>query len=163
MLSANPPAWTARYVGAPYADDASVGGPPYNCWGLVAAVLRDEFGFDSSDYDGPVWAQSPGRARSAQAAAMGEAARSFAERMVRGGAEAFAARFDPIAAGQEREGDLVLMRVRGHPIHVGVVTAPGEMLHIERHADACRENYRSGGWRLRVAGFYRPMLDGAGR
>lgn len=159
MLSPNPPAWVAAYVGAPYADDARTGGPPYNCWALVAAVLAREFGFDSGEYDGPLWnAGGPPRERDA---AMGDGAKSFARRMIEGGAEGFAARFAAVAAGAEQEGDLILMRVRGHPIHVGVVTAPGEMLHIVRGADACREDYRGRVWAQRVVGFYRPIIKAA--
>lgn len=138
MLNPNPPAWVAHYIGAPYVHGARIGDvvTGYNCWGLFAAVQREVFGRTLAEYEGPL-------ALRGNTAAMGAAA------------EAMAAQFEQVPAGQEREGDAILMRIAGAPIHVGIVTAPGEMLHSERGCDACRESYRNGMWSHRIVGFYR--------
>src|SRR5690606_26338934 len=61
----------------------------------------------------------------------------------------------PIEAGQERAGDALLMSMGGRPRHVGVVVAPGHVLHIEDGAGSIVESYRSSRLRRRVLGFYR--------
>lgn len=130
------PGYVAAYVGAPYADD---GDPPksFNCWQLFAYVARTERGIDLPDYNGPVWAGKTGLTA------------------MRREAEAFAARFAPVARGEEREGDAVLLRLRGAPIHIGMVVAKGFMLHVNSGVDACIERYFDPLWRHRIVGFYR--------
>ena len=53
------------------------------------------------------------------------------------------------------EGDVVLMRLRGRPIHVGLVIGDGMMLHIEEGIELCIERYGNAFWRNRIIGFYR--------
>jgi hypothetical protein len=69
-----------------------------------------------------------------------------------------------VAPGAEREGDGVLMtgfyREDGAfhkaQMHVGVVVAPGVLIHIERGTDAALGRYRDDRrLRGRVVGFYR--------
>ena len=59
----------------------------------------------------------------------------------------------------EKPFDLVLLRLRGLPIHVGLVIGGGRMVHIEENIEVCVENYKSAMWRNRVLGFYRPRSD----
>lgn len=61
----------------------------------------------------------------------------------------------PVDAGNERDGDGLLMSVGGRPRHVGVIASPGLVLHIERGAGSLIENYHSMRLRRRVHGFYR--------
>lgn len=138
MLIAQTKPWCGPYIGAPYSDDGKAKGS-FNCWTLFAHVQRTVFGVDIADYDGPVWKGREG------VEAMAEAARAFAQR------------FAEVSPGSEREGDAVLMRLRGHPIHIGVVTARGSMLHVYRDTDAVVERYDWPIWACRVAGFYRPQ------
>ncbi|MBI3452417.1 MAG: peptidoglycan endopeptidase, partial [Rhodospirillales bacterium] len=42
-----------------------------------------------------------------------------------------------------------------HASHVGVVVAPGWMLHVETGIDAALERYREGAWPHQTAGIYR--------
>lgn len=135
-----PPAWCAPYIGAPYSDDGKAAGS-FNCWTLFAHVQRSVFGTDIADYDGPVWSGPQGRHAVAAAA------------------EAFARRFAQVLPGDEREGDAVLMRLMGHPIHIGVVAGKGWMLHTTHGVDACLERYDGPLWTRRVVGFYRPEGD----
>jgi len=63
--------------------------------------------------------------------------------------------WDEIAAGHERSMDCVLMREGHLARHIGIVTRPGFVLHIERGRSSVIETYRSGLLRHRVIGFYR--------
>jgi cell wall-associated NlpC family hydrolase len=60
-----------------------------------------------------------------------------------------------VAAGSEQLGDAILLRIVGRPIHVGVVIAPGRMLHTEQTTGAVIEGYTGRKWAQRVSGFYR--------
>lgn len=133
------PAWAAGYVGLPY----RVGGRErdgLDCWGLVRLVWREEFGLAVPEHAGVEWGCE---------AATASVSAYIAQ-------EAAGAGYWPVAAGQEREGDAILLRVRGLPLHVGVVLTPGIMLHVAEGADAVVEGYHSMAWSRRVLGFYRP-------
>lgn len=137
-------AWVEPFIGAPYSDDGKKPGT-FNCWTLHCAALKAGFGITCADYEGPVWTGREGAQAMAQAA------------------EAFAAQFDLIVTGAEwrggnrieRPGDSILMRVSGVPVHVGLVIAPGHMLHTNKGIDACIERYGSTLWAKRIEAFYR--------
>lgn len=139
------PAWVSPFIGSPYSDDGKAPGT-FNCWTLFAHALKTGFGFDIADYNGPVWAGRDG------VEAMAEAA------------EAFARRFTIVATGDawragahlEQPGDAVLLRLSGHPVHIGLVVAKGLMLHTNSSIDACVERYGAPLWRRRIEAFYRP-------
>ncbi len=52
-------------------------------------------------------------------------------------------------------GDLVVLRIAGHPWHCGVMLDRYRFLHIERGANVCRDDVTSLRWAKRVDGFYR--------
>ena len=130
------PAWVSQYVGLRYRP-GGVDLDGADCWGLYALVLEREFGVRLPAYPGAAWV--PG----ADSAAIGEEAR------------AYAALFSQVRAGEERCGDAILIRMRGAPLHLGMVVAPGWMLHSHDAADACVEAYNGVQWGRRVVGFYR--------
>jgi len=130
------PDWVAEYVGLPYL----AGGRDrtgLDCFGLCLLVWRERFGLDVPLYGGVTW-------EVANSAKVGE----FIEGEVRAG-------WEPIEAGAEQPGDVVLMRLRGHPIHVGVVVGCGMMLHCHDTADAAVEDYGTLQWSRRILGFHR--------
>lgn len=130
------PEWVGRYIGIPYAERGRTRAG-VDCWGLLDMVWREHFGRDLPSYDGTHWRKG---------AVVAEVAH---------GAAAYSALFQPVARGAEREGDGVLLRLRGAPIHVGLVVAPGVMLHIEEATASCIESYNSFQWTKRIMGFYR--------
>ncbi|MBE3605150.1 C40 family peptidase [bacterium] len=58
-------------------------------------------------------------------------------------------------AAPEQLGDVILLRVRGQPCHVGVVVARGKFLHAFEGTRSCVERYDGLKWRRRIMGFYR--------
>jgi cell wall-associated NlpC family hydrolase len=135
-MAARFPGWIAQYVGIPYRPGGR-GRDGADCWGLVAMVMREQFSIALPDYPGAAWMPA------------GDARAIGAE------AAAYAARFRRLAAGEERPGDAVLIRMRGAPLHVGLVVGDGWMLHAHEEADACLESYSSPAWAHRILGFYR--------
>lgn len=130
------PDWCLNYVGLPYlAGGRTRDG--IDCWGLFNLVWAEHFKRPLPDYEGEIW--RPG----ASAKAVSE------------GANAYSARFKRVENGQEQCGDGIIFRMRGVPLHLALVVAPGLMLHVEDGVDACIENYRSFQWEKRIVDFYR--------
>lgn len=53
------------------------------------------------------------------------------------------------------EWDAILLRMRGVPMHVGIVTRPGYMLHCAHGIGTVHEQYDSIRWRSKIMGFFR--------
>lgn len=123
-----------RFVGIPYADKGR--GDAVDCWGLVCRVFLELRGVALPSY--------------AEAYETAEDARAIA-RLVAGELEPW----QPVALGAEQPFDCVLMKECGLPRHIGVVTQPGLMLHVQRGGTSVIERYRAGPLRFRMVGFYR--------
>lgn len=128
------PDWVAEYVGLPFAEhgrDRS----GVDCWGLIRLVLAARFGVRVpsyvGDYTSTIDQDELGRLMRGEMAPWRE------------------------VTGREHIGDGVLLRVRGQPIHVGLVVAPGWMLHIERGIDSVIERYDGNRWAKRLIGIFR--------
>lgn len=68
----------------------------------------------------------------------------------------YASKFRLLDPGEpEKLGDGVLLRMRGHPFHVGLVLSPGWMLHTNEAAGSAIESFRSMQWANRITGIYR--------
>lgn len=139
------PAWVSDYVGLPWRGKGR-DREGLDCYGILRLVLAERFAVALPSHDG-VGFETGGDCTDLAA---------FLE------AEAKAWR--PLALDEApRAGDGVLLRVRGHPIHVGVVVAPGWMLHIEHGIDSVVERYDGPRWAKRVIAIYRhEALDDRG-
>lgn len=124
-----------RFVGIPYLDRGrSLVG--LDCWGLVVMLFRELRGIELPSY-------SESYVTAADRAAIA--------RLIAGEIEPWA----EIEAGSEQIFDVVLMREGRYPRHVGIVTEPGQLLHVLEGQTSRIERYRSGAFMHRVAGFYR--------
>lgn len=122
------------FVGIPYADKGR--GEAVDCWGLVCRVFLDLRGIVL-----PTYSEAYVTAADARAVAS----------LIAGELDPWL----PIDAGGEQTFDCVLMKECGFPRHVGIVTRPGMVLHVQRGETSMIERYRSGPLAHRVAGFYR--------
>lgn len=66
-----------------------------------------------------------------------------------------ASTWEPIEQSEVQAGDLVVLRIAGHPWHCGVMLDRHKFLHIEIGANVCRDDVTSVRWAKRVDGFYR--------
>jgi cell wall-associated NlpC family hydrolase len=125
--------WAAKYIGLPYAENGR--GPGFDCWGLVKRVLREEFNQTVPDFtDRYAGGRDPAITH------------LCAEESLR---------WAPVKKGEERPGDVVLLKIAGRPWHVGLVVARGLMLHVARGIDACLERFDGPVWGERLEGIYR--------
>lgn len=129
--------WSATYIGLSWQD---VG--PELCWGLVRKVLLEQAGIVVPSYVDRHGGVSDDQVTIAA--------------LLRG--EAAEWPWSPVALGTEREFDVAVFSRAGAESHVGVVVAPGRMLHLARSYDARIERFDQGRWRLRLAGIYRSSL-----
>jgi len=124
---------TRPYIGLPFADQGR-GPDAWDCWGLIRHVYWHEYGIEL-----PSYTECYGSAlEHAEVTALIEYGRAN-WRVVT----------DPT------EGDLVILRLHGDPWHVGLVVAPGRMLHIHRRTASVVEAFNGMIWRNRVQEFLR--------
>lgn len=129
------PYWAGHYIGLPFAEHGR-DAQGVDCWGLVRLVLSEQFGIAV-----PSYAREYANTR----------AQDELGRLVRCEAKSWQA----IEPGQEKLGDVVVLRLRGQPAHVGMVLGDQTMLHIEQFINSAIERYVSRRWAGRVEGFYR--------
>lgn len=123
------------YIGLPFAErgrDRS----GLDCWGLLALIYREQIGIELPSFAEAYTTTQDGEALS----------------------DLIAGNLGPwrsIPAGAERFLDGVLMTLAGQPRHVGIVAAPGRVLHIERGMGSIIEPYISPRISRRIVGFFR--------
>ncbi|KFF50451.1 hypothetical protein GY26_01815 [Gammaproteobacteria bacterium MFB021] len=120
----------SEYIGLPYRVEGR-GPDAYDCWGLVRLVYAERLGIalpSHVGYDATLSAHTAS--------------------LIEQGRPGWRAVADP------EPYDVVLLNVAGVPNHIGLVVAPGWMLHTTQQKSACIENYQRVTWRNRVEGFY---------
>lgn len=133
-----PPDWASEYIGIPYMPHGrSRWGA--DCWYFIHLVLKEQFGITIPTYDGVSYEKDSDR---------GWIAAYMAEQK-----EMLWTKVDP---DDVRPGDVVLFRMLGVPIHVGVMCGEGLFLHCERGCNSCVERIKASTWNRRIEGFYRP-------
>ena len=129
------PIWAGHYIGLPFHDhgrDRS----GLDCWGLVRLVMAEQYSIALPSHNH-------------------EYQRSTQVEQISALIEREALKWRIIPAGHELCGDVIVLRVRGKPMHVGMVLGDRQMLHIERGIDSVIERYNGPQWIERIAGFYR--------
>ncbi|MFN3827780.1 MAG: C40 family peptidase [Micavibrio sp.] len=133
----NMPSWVSGYIGIPFAEKGR-DRDGCDCWGLVRLVLQDIYGVK----DLPAYTETYSDTKDTE----------NLPRVYETEAERDWIRID---ADQELPGDVVLMRIRAVPMHVGVVIAKGWMIHVCEGIDSTRERYDGLEWRSRIIGYFR--------
>lgn len=126
----------ADLIGTPFVHrgrDPAVG---LDCYGLVIVLYRLRWSIDL-----PHYATDGSRRHAAEAARMiaADAAQSWSQ----------------VAAGQERAGDVVVIRRLGLPLHLGIVLRPGLMAHADEPAGVTMPRYDGALWCSKVSAFFR--------
>lgn len=129
------PIWVGHYIGLPFKEHGR-DRRGVDCWGLVRLVMAEKFGIVLPSYS--TYYDSTTR-EDQLAPLIAEERRHWIS----------------IEHGEEVFGDVVVLRMRGQPIHVGLVIERGRMLHAEIGIGSVLDSYASARWALRVTGFYR--------
>lgn len=128
------PGWADRYVGIRYVDKGRTAAG-LDCWGLVLAVYRDQYGRTLPDHadhyrDGEDW---PAIARTVAA----ERAAGW------------------LRTEQPREGDVVVLNIAKRPWHCGVMLGSLAFLHAAPGDSVVWDRLDHGRWAKRIEGIYR--------
>ena len=134
-----PPAWADKYIGIPFKAKGRDPKQGLDCWALVCLVLKERFGRELPGFAGIGFAKDQDNREVANFMASAKDDLPLTQ----------------IPPGEEMPGDIIWLRALGLPIHVGIVIAPGLMLHTESEVDSCIERYDGPAWRRRIVGFYR--------
>lgn len=129
------PIWAGRYIGLPFQDHGR-NRAGLDCWGLVRLILSDQFGIALPSY-----------AHEYERTTQVDKISSLITRE--------APKWTLVPLGQEKAGDVIVLRLRGNPLHVGMVLGDKQMLHIESGINSVIERYTGSRWAERIFGFYR--------
>lgn len=132
------PRWIGDYIAVPFKTHGR-DRHGCDCWGLVRLVLSEQFGIALPDH-----AEAYRTADSRSAGDIGAVIEAEAT-----------AHWRPIDKSQARMGDVIILRTKGHPLHVGLVVAQGQMLHVMQGANSVVEFFDGIKWKHKVEGFYR--------
>lgn len=105
-----------------------------DCWGLVQLFYKEQMGIAVPDYQGIAAGIS-----TKQAIATIARERDLHWELTK----------------EPKDGDVVLARMKNHPLHVGIYKDPGQMLHIEDGAHVTIEPITGIRWKKRLLGIYR--------
>ena len=130
------PFWVGHYIGLTFIEHGREAKSGLDCWGLYRLVLGEQFGLALPSYHAAYISTKDGEKLSEIITAE-------------------SAKWRPITAGSEKLGDAVILRLRGHPMHIGLVIGDGQMLHIENKIDSAIESYTGPRWKNRVVAFFR--------
>lgn len=129
------PFWAGHYIGLPFQDHGR-DRAGLDCWGLVRLVMAEQFGIALPSY-------------------VHEYHRTTQVDRISALIERESFKWKIIPAGSEVCGDVIVLRVRGKPMHVGMVLGDRQMLHIELGINSVIERYIGARWAERISGFYR--------
>ena len=110
----------------------------WDCWGMVQMYYREVLGVEIPSYVG----EYTDAGRSTQTRR--ELAALIDHNMT-----------DWREVDNAEAGDVVLLKIGGRPIHVGIAVNGGQMLHTETGVDTLVERLASPMWERRIEGFYR--------
>ncbi len=125
--------WANEYVGIPF-EEKGRGHAGCDCWGLARLVLKEQFDVDLMDHDGDY---ETVKDRHAIAVAVENDLPNWVE------------------TKKPQCGDVVLLRCKGLPLHIGVMLNRRRMLHILEGINAGTERLDSIVWKDRIIGYYR--------
>jgi len=129
------PIWAGRYIGLPFKDQGR-DRAGLDCWGLVRLVMAEQFGIALPSF-------------------AAEYKRTVEAGLIGALVEREAALWLNVNTGEEQRGDVIVLRLMGQPMHVGLVLGDRQMLHIEQGIDSAIEHYTATRWQDRIFGFYR--------
>lgn len=126
---------TNKYIRIPFKDHGRTR-EGADCWGLTRIIFQEERGIDLPSMLG--YSDTKDKVTISE--------------MIRSNWIAW----DLIPRGQEKEFDIAVFRILGHPMHVGVVVKRGLMIHCERGSNTYLTNYyKEHQWDKRLEGFFR--------
>lgn len=128
--------WWNQYIGTQFQERGRTR-EAVDCWGLFCIVYKDLLGIDLPAHDGDYQSTND---------------KDTLSRIIDSESRA---NWHDIEPGKEAAFDAIILNMRGLPMHVGIVTEPGRMIHCAKGINTVHEDYNSLRWKNRVRGFSR--------
>lgn len=133
--------WVSDYIGLPFREMGR-GCDGCDCWGLVRLIYAERAGLNLPDYLGHYEGCDDHRS-------LGDLIPHEAADWI------------DVPRGEEQAGDVLVLRMRGVPMHTAMVVGRGVMIHVHSGINTVLENYNRPQWTQRVIGIYRhPEFNG---
>lgn len=126
--------WQNKYIGIPF-EEKGRSAQGLDCWGLVALIYKQERGIILPDYLDVYETTND---------------REILAKTIR--EERESKWIDP---KEPKEFDVIILNMRGVPMHCGIVIRPGLMIHSSKDINTVIEKYDSMRWKNKVMGFAR--------
>jgi len=126
--------WVVKYIGLEFAEKGRV--DFFDCWGLVRHIYLEEYNTELPSY-------LDCYKHTKESDVLGSLISSESDK------------WEAVKIGCEEIGDVIVLRMRGQPMHVGIVVGDNKFLHISDGINSAIEDYKSFRWRDRVIGYYR--------
>lgn len=126
--------WWNSYIGIQFVDKGR-GLTHGDCWNLVMQIYNIELGKILPGYE--------------------ETYKTTMDKELIGVAMEAVRISDWVEVEKPKPFDVILLRMAGVPMHVGVVTKPGFMIHCSRDVNTVHERHDSIRWQNKIAGFFR--------
>lgn len=126
--------WWSKYIDVPFVERGrDMEGS--DCWGLVRLIYKNELGIDLQDYS-ELYESTNDREK------LSKIVESESEQ-------------NWISVDAPKEFDVVILNLRGVPMHVGIVTKPNHMIHCAKGINTVHEHFGTARWKHKVMGFER--------
>lgn len=124
--------WWQKYIGIPFKEKGR-GNGGLDCYGLLQQVYRQERGIELPD--------------------MTNLYETTQDKHLAKMIDSERRKWNEVAIPQAF--DVIILRMEGLPLHIGIYTANGFMLHCSKDINTTHEKLSTMRWRNRVMGFYR--------
>jgi hypothetical protein len=124
--------WWNDYIGIPYLEKGREK-DGLDCWGLVRLVYKEQYNIDIPSFVDEYESYDS----------------KHISELIAIGKENWTKVTEPTI------GDVILLRINGLFMHVGVVVSPNQFIHVREGQDAVIERFDTGIWKHRVGGFYK--------
>lgn len=127
--------WSNKYVKIPFVDKGrALEGA--DCWGLVRIIYQQELGIELPMLNGYE--------------------DTYDRKNIKDIISNECARWERVELGEEKPFDVVVFRMLGTAMHIGLVVKPGWMVHCQRTSNTTHNDYlNESEWKCRIEGFYR--------
>jgi len=125
----------SKYIGIPFEDKGrTIDG--LDCWGLLWLIFKEQFNIEIPTFldEYPTATNFPQIGK-----LIGDNIYTWIE----------------IERDIRKVGDVILLRLFGYPVHVGILVNKQQMIHVFKGTNTCLQRINSIVWKKRIQGIYR--------
>jgi len=125
----------SKYIGIPFKDKGrTING--LDCWGLLCLIFKEQFNIEIPTFldEYPTATNFPQIGK-----LIGDNIYTWIE----------------IEQDIRKVGDVILLRLFGYPVHVGILVNKQQMIHVFKGTDTCLQRIYGTIWKKRIHGIYR--------